>query len=45
VKRTERDDAALLRRNPIEIGIVAPFGHRKDALRVGMKDNLGRERR
>src|SRR5512135_2406085 len=44
MERIQRNDTALLRRDPIELGIIAPFSHRKDALRVGVQDNLGRKR-
>jgi hypothetical protein len=41
MKPIERDDPAMLRRNPKQHGIVPPFGHREDTLRVSVEQNLG----
>jgi len=41
----QREDAALLRRHPIERGIVAPLRHREQPLGIGARNDLRREAR
>ena len=44
VKRVEGDDAAALRIDPEELGVVRRFGHREDAGGIGPQQDLGAQR-
>ena len=39
----ERKNAAVLRFDPIERGVIGAFGHGKDAARVGLQEDLRRD--
>ena len=43
VEAVERQDAAALRLDPVEAGIVRRLGHREDAEGIGLEQDLGRD--
>ena len=43
VERVERNDAALLRLDPEQARVVGVLGHRKNAGRIRLQQDLGRD--